>query len=449
MIRKLCALVSIVMVGAFSAFAATTLSGLVRDASSLGYIDATLVLLSGTTPVDTLVAAGGIYSFSSVDAGTYTLHVYSPGYATRDSSVTVAADPVSVIIKLEPMGTNAIAGIVTDSLTGLPVNNVLISFQQGTSRKDTTGSDGQYFFDNVVVGSYNFLCTVSGYVTKTVKVGALAAGTVIIPIQLVPIKHLNLSGTITDTSAGTPINHAIVTLKIGGTIRRDTTAADGIYSFDSVTTGIYTITAIDTPSHAIKSASFYSVGTTAKTVDFQLPLSQISVVQGIVTDSVTTLPLVGAIVKLRQGPLTLKTDTTGTDGAYSFAGVITGDYNVQVSESLYTARAVLVTTRGTAPIIVDIYLNLAPVYAVKLPQRASALVGPQFRMAGAVVRLANIKDAGVLTIRGLNGKLMCRRSFTAHCSEIVLPGSIANSRGVYVLSITQRNGVYRKQIVLP
>lgn len=83
--------------------------------------------------------------------------------------------------------TGSIQGIVTESGTTTPLSGVQVSVVNlGTST--TTGSDGQFRFNNVEAGSYQLQFKKTGYVTNTRSVNVLAGETANCDMQLEPEK---------------------------------------------------------------------------------------------------------------------------------------------------------------------------------------------------------------------------------------------------------------------
>lgn len=83
--------------------------------------------------------------------------------------------------------TGSIQGIVTESGTTTPLSGVQVSVVNlGTST--TTGSDGQFRFNNVEADSYQLQFKKTGYVTNTRSVNVLAGETANCDMQLEPEK---------------------------------------------------------------------------------------------------------------------------------------------------------------------------------------------------------------------------------------------------------------------
>lgn len=84
--------------------------------------------------------------------------------------------------------TGSIQGIVTESGTTTPLSGVQVSVVNlGTST--TTGSDGQFRFNNVEADSYQLQFKKTGYVTNTRSVNVLAGETANCDMQLEPEKR--------------------------------------------------------------------------------------------------------------------------------------------------------------------------------------------------------------------------------------------------------------------
>ena len=87
--------------------------------------------------------------------------------------------------------TGDISGVVTDSVTGLPLANATINIlEQETAY--TTDADGYYLIDELDASTYNLGCYAIGYNVPQQVVSQLTAGeSLIIDFSLVPVNPIN------------------------------------------------------------------------------------------------------------------------------------------------------------------------------------------------------------------------------------------------------------------
>jgi hypothetical protein len=430
-----------------------TVTGTVTDSvTSTTNLDSVRITLTvggfgGATIKRDTTGTAGTYQLDSVPYGTYTLTAARAGYFTKSVDVTVNAATQTVDIPLVKILYSTISGTVTDSLTSTKLlDSVRVSTGAGAAaRRDTTGADGVYQLANMAYGYYTLTVTRAGYVTKTVDVTANAA-TQTLDIQLVPLVYATVTGTVTDTTnPATKLDSVRIALTRGGLVsKRDTTGADGVYTLDSVTNGAaWTITATRR-GYATRTVSVTVTAAGAQTVDITLVPLQVSRIVGVISDSSLGTHLSGAIVTLRQGATILRRDTTGVDGAYVLDSVVTGDYTIRVQDSNYVTKSVTITTRGTADQTVSVQIVAAPSMRAAGIKRLAG-TSPDFTVAGRTLLLSNFADAGMVRVYSLNGGLVWHQAFGARTAIIAFPAISGN----YIVTVTQKNAVYRKQIALP
>jgi hypothetical protein len=341
-----------------------TVSGMIGDEASSGspIAGATVQLRStsygGATLKDT-TGADGKYEIS-VPTGSFILSASAAHYVTKTLSDTIkvtTSDPITKNIDLTAIVYGSVSGMIGDEASsGSPITGAIVTLRQAVlagalSLKDTTAADGKYQFDSVPTGNYILTATTTGYVpytSDTVKITSSEPVTKNIDMSL--IVYTTISGMIGDeASSGSPINGAFVLLRSSGmTSKRDTTAADGKYQFDSVPTGNYTLSAsatgyvTDTLSDTIKVTSADQI-----TKNLNLRLRVYATVSGTVTDTASNAAIANAIVTIRINPTREKKDTTGADGKYSIDSVENGRYSISVSAANYFAKTDTLEISGT------------------------------------------------------------------------------------------------------
>jgi len=156
--------------------------------------------------------------------------------------------------QIVPTGSGSIAGVITDSATGLPIEGARVTVGchgQGA----TTGSDGSYVITGLAAGDYTvkaMKCMV--YVMKQyptpvhVDEGQAVTG---IDIALAPMGggggDGSISGTVYDKNTNLPIEGAKV---IAGRCNQYAlTAGDGTYTIANLADGSYTVKAMKDGYH--------------------------------------------------------------------------------------------------------------------------------------------------------------------------------------------------------
>ncbi|MBS0646799.1 MAG: carboxypeptidase regulatory-like domain-containing protein, partial [Verrucomicrobia bacterium] len=152
-----------------------------------------------------------------------------------------------------------------------------------------------------------------------------------------------VTGKVVDSATGSQLVGASVTLLKNGSIVGSTvTNSSGVYSFSSVASGTYNVTATflgyQTTTNSVK-----TTGNKTFTVNFSLSFI-LSNITGQVTDSKTHLPIVGATISAIQNNLTILSTTTDSGGNYKLGSLNPGIYTVQVTASHYQKGTSTITT---------------------------------------------------------------------------------------------------------
>lgn len=130
-------------------------------------------------------------------------------------------------------------GVVTDSLTGTPINRVQVDVG-GINKSVYTDSLAGDYHRMLMTGYYDITFSKPGYTSKTftnvrVRLDSVAN----LDVQLSPVAPATLSGTVRDSTSVLPINGAVVSVSGSGS---DTTGPDGSYSIATFQ-GTQTVTA--------------------------------------------------------------------------------------------------------------------------------------------------------------------------------------------------------------
>lgn len=342
-----------------------TVMGTVTDYNNGEPIEDAQVVISyhGITRTDH-TDAQGMYMFTNVPECfcLKTINVTKEHFLPLSEDVAVS-DVTIVDFQLwieegePPLGT--VMGTVTDVHNDEPIEGAQIQLQYHDNiRKTVTDAEGKYLFTEVD------LC----FCLKTIKVTKEAyrpeskdvavSGVTVVDFQLIIEEGEppagTLSGTVTDVNNGAPIEGAIVQLVYNDQFRETTTDADGKYRFDDVPEDWNPKKILVTMDlYRPESKDIDVEGDTV--VDFQLMIEELPPSQnggtltGVVTDSDTGEPLVGATVTLEyhENKLTVQTDD---EGRYVFQGIpicfCLKDLSVSMDDYLTQAMSIAIS-KGT------------------------------------------------------------------------------------------------------
>jgi hypothetical protein len=348
----------------------------------------------------------------------------------------------------------AVSGTVDSAGSAKLVSGAIVTLRStggggGTTLRDTTGADGAYSFANVTAGIYTLSVSATGYTTRSVT-DTVTAEPSTVNVSLVATIVSTVSGTVDSAGSAKLLSGAIVTLTRsggggGGTTLRDTTGADGTYSFANVTAGVYTVNVAAT-GYTTRSVTD-TVTAEPSTVDVSLVAVVVSTVSGKIDSAGSATLLSGAIVTLRRsggggGAATLR-DTTGADGTYSFANVTAGVYTLSVSAAGYTTRTITDTVTAE-PSTVNVSLVAAG--QTRILDLSGTVSNATF--ANGTLKLTNMASAGSVQLLNAKGERIVARSFQPG-AEVNLQIGKELSKGHYILRIVQNDLVLQKWMVVP
>ncbi len=115
----------------------------------------------------------GIYKTGIADTGTYTVVIAKPGYITKViPGIVLSSGGVTVLnVELKPF---IFSGIVTDSISGLPVENahVVLTDTNNITSEKLTDANGAFVFDSIASAPYIITISKWGYNYKCSSVYA-------------------------------------------------------------------------------------------------------------------------------------------------------------------------------------------------------------------------------------------------------------------------------------
>lgn len=452
-----------------------SIAGTVTDsAAATAIVGAKVYLLTsgrfGALLDSTVTATGGTYTLSNVPSSgagiTYTVRASATDYVTGSVTATVTGTAATTAnIKLIKIAMASITGTVTDSSTAgvALLAGVSVTLRTGGTTVDSvvTGADGKYTFPNVASGvTYTIRAALTGYMTSNTNIAVAGTTTRTVDIRMVKIPTGSLIIVVDKRTDSSAISGASVAATSGATVLSGTTGSTGVISFASVVTGTWGITITAAGFTAVNSTTVL-VANRNDTVKVYLTAAAggTKVLKGVVEDSSTSAPLQHVAVVLTVtgagiggGTLTL-VDSTDVSGAYSFAGIpmarTTGTITATLAAYRTFTHAVNIGQPNTADTTAyNIAMAKVPVGVISQTNHASG--NPDFSMTHkGILRLSNIGAAGSVKMFGMNGKLLYQSAISAHTASLTIPANVMRSGSVCIISLSQQNAVYRKQIMVP
>jgi hypothetical protein len=301
-----------ITVSVFTATVQTfTITGTISGSGGSG----ATVSLSGAATATTTANASGIYTFSGVSNGSYTVTPTKSGFAFIPASQPVTVSGANTTANF---ASSAQTFTISGTISGIGGAGATVALTGATTASVTANASGGYSF-SVVNGSYTVTVTKSGFVFTP-------------PNQAITVNGANTTAnfssaptfTITGTIGGAGGSGA--TVKLTGAATATVTAnTSGVYTFTGVLNGSYTVTptksgfAFTPPNQAITVNGANTTANFSSTPTFTI------------TGTISGPGGAGATVKL-SGAATA-TVTANSSGVYTFTGVTAGSYTVTPSKT--------------------------------------------------------------------------------------------------------------------
>ncbi len=204
-----------------------------------------------------------------IEDGTWDLAFSAWGYVSKTESDISVTGPGAMVVQdvvmVRESDSVSVSGTITDSQSGLPVSGAAARLTGSPLPATHSDASGNYIFPTVLAGSYSLDVSAEKYHDgssssfNTTEGGA----DLDVDLALVPILQITVSGTITDSASGDPIEGATVAF---------TGPSSG--SGTSTVTGSYVVADLLEGSHQIK-VSAANYGTVHQTVELVQASEQI------------------------------------------------------------------------------------------------------------------------------------------------------------------------------
>lgn len=273
----------------------------------------------------------GRYFIGELPAGILSLVASAPNFATE--SLAVQLQPGQELgntdFSLSP-NPGGISGLVTDLATDLPINgaevNIRFSEASGLSVATVTTSQfGEFLVNDLAPSSYALTVFAPGYETGIIGAIVESGQVTNASVMLAALPGSIRGQVLTEDNAEITSNNTYIKLftSSGALIRTMFADSNGRFVIEDLAPDIYSLSAT-AENHATDSQTVLIGPGELKQVVFRLaPI--VSVVSGIVTDAVSRLPVIGALVTVNSRT-TLPIDTTFTDqaGQFTFDSISAG-----------------------------------------------------------------------------------------------------------------------------
>ncbi|HDP34706.1 MAG TPA: hypothetical protein ENN29_06295 [Candidatus Hydrogenedentes bacterium] len=313
-------------------------AGFVLDAATLAPVPYAQVSL---TPGDKVTETNifGAFVFTEVAFGNYVLGVNADGYEDGDRNVTVeSVAGATATVLLEKEGeppTGSIAGIITRAdFTSLPIAGATVTLMPNDISA-TTNALGAYAFPDLAYGEYTVHAGAEGYESSSENITVDEPGLISVNISLVPLEGEAtgaIGGFVYDAWTRLPVEDAAVALAPGERVGQ--TSMLGAFLFDNLPYGEYNVE-VSKEGYVTATESAEVDGTAASILEIELTPSEgepTGAIRGVVLDAATNVPIEGVSLKVAPGDYEAQTNGLG---AYSFTGLVYGEYTLEAHAAGY------------------------------------------------------------------------------------------------------------------
>lgn len=225
--------------------AGTGVRGYIRDSDGTPVPQAvvTLIDLGGRQLGRTTTDPDGRYFVAAPAGGTYVL--IGSGGARQPQATTVAVGEGPIDFDLMLSGAAGLVGTVLAAPGDRPLPGALViatDMRGDVVASGTADGSGDFAFGDLVPGSYTLAVSATGHRPTAVPAEVASGSANRYEVRLDP--GARVQGTIRN-SAGEPLDDARVTLldAAGNTVGSTVTGTDGVYTFNDLDTGDYTVVA--------------------------------------------------------------------------------------------------------------------------------------------------------------------------------------------------------------
>jgi sugar lactone lactonase YvrE len=250
-----------------------------------------------------------------------------------------ASQTIHVVLALVTGG--SIAGTITDSLTSLPLASATVSVTDAKNLTQTalTDNSGGFTISGIGSGAFTGSITKGGYTARTFS-GTMASGqTLTLNAALSPILPIITNIAV----SGITMNSATITWTTDqltdSFVEYGTTSSYGSWASDSTLTTTHTVILNNlipgtTYHFRVTSKNGYGLPSSSEDNLFSTGGS----IAGIITDSLTGLPLASATVSVTDAQNLTQTALTDNSGGFTISGIGSGPFTGSITKGGYTPR---------------------------------------------------------------------------------------------------------------
>lgn len=294
---------------------------------------------------DTLTNYQGAFSFALSDIGEEVLSINKNGYYSKQLTLSIpnlqSFDLGDIILEQNVANQiTVLQGVVTDQNSRAPIKGALVSLSGDTQLTTTTDEYGRYHIE-VNPGTLDIEITAYGYHTVTGNTTAnkgdlkLFSPAMLSVTQSTVFQEVIVSGRVLDATTLQPIEN--MKISQGGT-NTNITGKDGRFYLGGLAPGDHTYTLSAHGYQTLVFQAYAPINGTYELGDiFVSPLNSnvTPTLEGVITDSLSGVPLTGVEVEIGNNSVAAKRVTTDSNGRYLISGLQLDKFDISFSLNGY------------------------------------------------------------------------------------------------------------------
>lgn len=384
--------------------------------------------------------SNGSFTFPQVAPGNYVITASASGFVTGIIGAVVIPDEAANVTLLLQTGPASIAGFVTNTATGDPIQGAIVTATTVDGQVlaiSTSAADGSFTISNLQPGTVILTATATNFGTDSKSVILVANTTAQTTLSLSANPGF-LTGVVSDRSS-LPIPGAAVQIFdiTNGLVASVLTDNTGFYRIDGLTPGTYRAVFTAAGFERLAAGAVIAAGQTTQ-LNVQLN-GAFGTVNGTVLNAQSRSPIQGAAVTIRyqspSGPI-FATVLTDSNGFFEIPGVTEGQISIVATASGYGTQTLTATvfTGQTVTVGFRLLQQTASIQGTVTNQGTGApLPDTRIRVidsSGATIATTQTDDSGAYLVPNLSpgtyGVVALNVNFQAQSQSAVLnPGDAA------------------------
>ncbi|GMK38662.1 hypothetical protein PCCS19_17160 [Paenibacillus sp. CCS19] len=318
-----------------------SLQGIVSDQQGRRLPDAAITLLLSNRPIiREFTDEEGSFVISNLVPDNYLVVARLAGFSAKQLGALIQPLQATQLTFVLQEENGRIAGTIRDD-AGKPLQGVVISVSQNILGIQTfvsqsiTDLSGTYAVSGLTPSEYILVASIQGFQNGTAIAVVQPGQETTVDLTLLPSPG-NIAGKVTDSSGDIITNtvSVVVSDTNGVIITTIFTSVDGSYTTTDLAPGTYLLTFVANgfQSNQLTVLVQSNASSSGNIILFPLP----GFVQGTLTDSVTHVPIGGAMVKAStQHGLVIEVGITDSGGFYRLTGLPPGNYSILATADNY------------------------------------------------------------------------------------------------------------------